>query len=771
MTADRHRAAGPNRLPHPRSTGRDSSGHGASARAQRRRVPLVAALAVTALLVSGAYAVAAPAPELTQTDAISASPGATVTVKPHQVFSNTDLAGFNPRFSSVTFSTTEYYESDSGIDASGNLVVKVKSAADLNALSPAPPSPFTVTADVKVTSDRQRNGSGTLSFVTTYARVSDSARPTFIGRGGSVPAPPGVLVSTSLNGWFDNMGTNPRFTAATFSTLEYYTQARIGPDGERLFAQAKSPAELNALESPPPDPFTVTADVTITNDEGGTATGTIPFKTEYSRTPDPVQPTLKAQDAVYAPPGVMVSASLPNYFDNPGTNARFTSFTLSTDEYYHAAGIGGTPGVNDDHLYVQVKTTAELNALDSPPPSPFTVTATVTITNDEGTTATGTISFKTTYVRNPTSGDPSPPETTPTFSGSTPHAAAPGTTHSLDADDWFDDAGTNPKFTAATFSTEEYYTTAEIRDGVLHVQVKTAAELNALDSPPPSPFTVTATVTMSNDEEQTATGLISFETTYDRDPTLAQTEAISAPPGTLVAKSAEEVFDSAGTNPEFTSVSFSTEEYFDADDTGIKSGKLYVKVKTAAELSALESPPDSPFTVTADVTMSNDEGATATGTITFKTSYVRERKEDRDETAPPPTDEAKADPPGEGSESPTFSQTGVISAPPGTLVVKSADDVFDNAGTNPVLTSVSFSTADYYDADDTGIKSGSLHVKVKTAVELNALDSPPDSPFTVKAEVTMSNDEGQTAGGEISFQTSYVRESNEEDDDDDDDGT
>ena len=296
MTADRHRTAGPNRLP---------TGHGCSARAQRRRrAPLVAALAVTALLLSGAYAVALPAPEITQTDAISADPGATVTVEPHQVFSYPDSAGFNPTFSSVTFSTTEYYESDSGIDDSGNLVVKVKSAADLDALSPAPPSPFTVTADLTVTSDNHGDGSGTLSFVTTYARTPDSERPTLIGRGRSALAPPGVLVSTDVNDWFDNTGTNPRFTAATFSTMEYYHEAGIGVAGvndDHLFVQAKTTAELNALDSPPPSPFTVTADVTITNDEGITAKGPISFTTAYDRNPtsgDPSSPETAPTDTI-----------------------------------------------------------------------------------------------------------------------------------------------------------------------------------------------------------------------------------------------------------------------------------------------------------------------------------------------------------------------------------------------------------------------------------------------------------------------------------------
>ena len=44
---------------------------------------------------------------------------------------------------------------------------------------------------------------------------------------------------------------------------------------------------------------------------------------------------------------------------------------------------------------------------------------------------------------------------------------------------------------------------------------------------------------------------------------------------------------------------------------------------TNAELNALDPRPDNPFTFTADVTMTNDEGQTASGTLTFETTYDR----------------------------------------------------------------------------------------------------------------------------------------------------
>lgn len=45
---------------------------------------------------------------------------------------------------------------------------------------------------------------------------------------------------------------------------------------------------------------------------------------------------------------------------------------------------------------------------------------------------------------------------------------------------------------------------------------------------------------------------------------------------------------------------------------------------TSAELSALSPQPPNPFEVTVDLTMENDEGQTASGTITFSTTWVRD---------------------------------------------------------------------------------------------------------------------------------------------------
>ena len=101
-----------------------------------------------------------------------------------------------------------------------------------------------------------------------------------------VIAPPGIAVIVQARGWYGEgaigEGTNPRITEATFSTTAYCDLHEIR-DG-RLWVQAKTAADLNALSAPPPDPFEVTVDVSMTNDEDRIITGTITFETRYLRT-------------------------------------------------------------------------------------------------------------------------------------------------------------------------------------------------------------------------------------------------------------------------------------------------------------------------------------------------------------------------------------------------------------------------------------------------------------------------------------------------------
>ena len=101
-----------------------------------------------------------------------------------------------------------------------------------------------------------------------------------------VTAPPGVLVSVSAHWWYGERhyeeGTNPRVTEATFSTTDYYDVHEIRDD--KLWVQAKTAADLNALPVPPPTPFEVEVEVSLNNDDNRVITGTIVFETPYLRT-------------------------------------------------------------------------------------------------------------------------------------------------------------------------------------------------------------------------------------------------------------------------------------------------------------------------------------------------------------------------------------------------------------------------------------------------------------------------------------------------------
>ncbi|MDE0408214.1 MAG: hypothetical protein OXN81_10170 [Alphaproteobacteria bacterium] len=320
----------------------------------------------------------------------------------------------------------------------------------------------------------------------------------------TVLAPPGSRISISAN-LFDNAGVGAEITAAEFATTEYYNEHQI-VDGV-LYVEAKSSGELNAMASPPAAIFDVDVTVTMTNARGTTASGTVTFRTVYDRAaalppPPPPPPVFSQTETRVAPAGLLLSVIPAWTFDNAGTNPRITDAVFSTTEYhtdrYTARGV----------LFLRTKTAAQLNAMTPPPPSPFTVDVTVTMTNDEGQTASGTITFRTDWT-------PPPPPPPPAFRDPGTVAAAPGAALTYRAEDLFDNAGTNPRIANAEFATTEYYSTHSVQNGVLHVQSKTAAELAALETPPSNPFTVDVTVTMTNDEEQEASGTVTFETTYD----------------------------------------------------------------------------------------------------------------------------------------------------------------------------------------------------------------------------------------------------------------
>ena len=226
-----------------------------------------------------------------------------------------------------------------------------------------------------------------------------AAQPT-ISSNAEETAAPDTLISISAADHFDNAGTNPKFTEAVFSTTAYYNVAVVSPFNGLLYVEAKSDAALNAMSPPPDSSFTVTVEVTMANDEGQTATGTITLKTSYSKIltapppPPPDWPSLSQTTALEAPPGSLLTIYAADVFDNAGTNARFTRVGRpGTARLHYSMSTISSEGV----LYVQAKTEAELNALDSPPDSPFTLTLEMTMTNDEEQTATGDLEFTTEY--------------------------------------------------------------------------------------------------------------------------------------------------------------------------------------------------------------------------------------------------------------------------------------------------------------------------------------------------------------------------------------
>ncbi len=217
--------------------------------------------------------------------------------------------------------------------------------------------------------------------------------------------------------------------------------------------------------------------------------------------------------------------------------------------------------------------------------------------------------------------------------------AAPPDTLIIEAvDTIFDDLSgwTNPRFSDAVFSNPEYMNSSEsgVFDGTVQVKVKTSEELNELTSPPPNPFEFTVTVTMIEDGDLTLKLKLAYETHYESASTPERDPSLLGPPptsaelgvrmvlGQLRIFDADEAFLNAGTNPRFTGAVFSEPELYDATAIGVRDRQLWVLFKSAAELRELPSPPDSSFTTTVEVTMANDEGQTATATMTFYASYI-----------------------------------------------------------------------------------------------------------------------------------------------------
>ena len=225
-------------------------------------------------------------------------------------------------------------------------------------------------------------------------------------------ARPGTLVSLSPSDMFDNVGTNPRFTSAFVPIREFLEEHYISTDphdgSSRLHVRVKTTDALNALPSPPPNPFYTWATVAMTNDEEQTFARNVTFETRYLRKQGLVYvpgqpPTVYRTIPFLVPAGTFIRIYPRDVFDNSGTNPVFTEVSFSTTDYFHQYSIMDAPGHhNHGTILVQAKDNDQLNALPSPPPNPAEVTATVTITNDEEQTATAKVTIETAYLRNAT---------------------------------------------------------------------------------------------------------------------------------------------------------------------------------------------------------------------------------------------------------------------------------------------------------------------------------------------------------------------------------
>ena len=193
-------------------------------------------------------------------------------------------------------------------------------------------------------------------------------------------------------------------------------------------------------------------------------------------------------------------------------------------------------------------------------------------------------------------------------------------------------------------------------------------------------------------------------------------------------------------SPRFTDVTFSDMTYLDPLSTGFpgdEAKSFYVTVLTSAELNALTSPPSNPFTFTADVTMTNDEGETASGTFTFSTTYVKTTSETTPETTPPSSGPATT---------PTIMADLTISAPPLVLLTILPSSLFENAGTDPKITDASLDGAsrfmeEHYDVFGVS-PDGRLYIRARQSEHLSTAVAAASQPLHGRGR----GDDGQRRG-------------------------
>lgn len=208
-------------------------------------------------------------------------------------------------------------------------------------------------------------------------------------------------------------------------------------------------------------------------------------------------------------------------------------------------------------------------------------------------------------------------------------SAGPGLWIVVSAEEVFDDAGTNPRFTSASAANTERLEDLLVDEGIFQLRAKSSADLRALVPPPPNPFVTDVTVWMINDEDESGTGVITFRTKYAGSvaatpPPTPTNPSVDAPAGAIRIISVDEAFDNPGTNPRFTKAEFETLDYYVRSSTDIQDHaehQISVEVKTSEQLRALTPRPPNPFAVEVKVTMANDEGYASSSMVTLETRY------------------------------------------------------------------------------------------------------------------------------------------------------
>lgn len=231
----------------------------------RRCTRLAAALAALMLALGAVPAAAdsgAPSTKVHQGPCIAPA-GSVYTPAPDDLFDN---VGTNARWTDVSFSNPEYLDMTiSGIEPTRQIRIyfQVKTAAELNALSPRPSSPFDHSLTGTMTNDEGHTATTTRQCSTGYtiaAPVFDTATP--------IDAPVGTMVVVYPDEVSD-VASGRHFDSVTFSTRDYcsFCAPNDGGSADAIYVKANAAGH------------TFTATVKVTNSWDKSSEGTVTFQT------------------------------------------------------------------------------------------------------------------------------------------------------------------------------------------------------------------------------------------------------------------------------------------------------------------------------------------------------------------------------------------------------------------------------------------------------------------------------------------------------------